>query len=108
MTTMPPAEVPEVLDEWIEANNVNRRRGHEKVRMDAELEQARTAVAALIEREAALAARVAEFEASGSSANTGPHIFCDENGCAYSLAGKAECGAHCCRLLSGELEARNG
>ncbi len=58
MTTMPLAEVLEVLDEWVEANNVNRRRGHEKVRMDAELEQARTAVAALIEREAALQVRL--------------------------------------------------
>lgn len=106
------------------------------LRLESEMRAARAAVAALIEREAALtrdvrkleirlsishglqnqamaerdvlSERVKALEATVSNAEAGPHDFCDENGCAYSLAGKAECGAHCCRLLTGELEARNG
>lgn len=47
-TTMTPAEVLAVMDEWITANNNNRPRKEPKVRMDRELEAARAAVAALV------------------------------------------------------------
>lgn len=59
--TMSGAEVLATLDEWIEANDTCRPRGHEKVRMDAELEQARAAVAALIAERDELAAEVDEL-----------------------------------------------